>query len=263
MIILQSKDYALPYRFFIQLSFKGTHYHGWQIQPNAITVQQTITDGLSKILNEEIQISGAGRTDTGVHAKCFYAHFDSSIDLSQKTQKLAYQLNGILPDDISVQQIFKVKADIHARFSALSRTYKYFISKYKDPFTQDSEYTFFGPLEISQMEEASKILFEYKDFTSFSRLHTQTGNNLCDIFEAYWKEDGDKIVFTIKANRFLRNMVRAIVGTLLLVGSGKIDPMEMHEIIKKADRSGAGPSAPAQGLILTNIEYPDDFAVMS
>ena len=263
MIILQSKDFTLPYRFFIQLSFKGTHYHGWQIQPNADSVEQTITDGLSKILNEEIQITGAGRTDAGVHAKCFYAHFDSSIDLSQKTQKLAYQLNGILPDDISIQRIFKVKADTHARFSALSRTYQYFISKVKDPFTQDFEYTYYGPLRISQMDEASKILFEYKDFTSFSRLHTQTGNNFCDIHEAYWKEDGDKIVFTIKANRFLRNMVRAIVGTLLLVGSGKIDPLEMHKIIEKVDRSAAGPSAPAQGLILADIEYPDNFSVVS
>ena len=263
MIILQSKDFTLPYRFFIQLSFNGTHYHGWQIQPNAISVQQTVTDGLSKILNEEIQITGAGRTDTGVHAKCFYAHFNSSIDLSQKSQKLAYQLNGILPDDISIKRIFKVKADTHARFSALSRTYQYFISKVKDPFAQEFEYTYFGPLKISQMEEAAKILIKYKDFTSFSRLHTQTGNNLCDIHEAYWKDDGDKIVFTIKANRFLRNMVRAIVGTLLLVGSGKIDPLEIHEIINKADRSAAGPSAPAQGLILANIEYPGDFAVGS
>ena len=245
------------HRFFIQLSFKGTLYHGWQIQPNANTVQQTITDALSKILNEQIQITGAGRTDTGVHARCFYAHFESKTDLSARTWKLVFQLNGILPDDISIQRIFKVESDIHARFSAISRTYKYYTSKVKDPFAKDFEYAYYGPLLVKPMEEAAKVLFEYSDFTSFSKLHTQTGNNICKISEAYWQVNGDKLIFTISANRFLRNMVRAIVGTMLQIGSGKISPEDIHEIIKKADRSAAGPSAPAQGLFLTNIEYPN------
>lgn len=246
------------HRFFIQLSFKGTNFHGWQIQPNATTVQQTIADALSTILNDKIDITGAGRTDTGVHASCFYAHFDSKTELSGKVGKLAFQLNGILPDDISIQRIFKVDPETHARFSAISRTYQYHISRVKDPFTKDFEHVYFGQLWLKPMEEAAKILLDYKDFTSFSRLHTQTENNICNIFEAFWQEKDDKLVFTIKANRFLRNMVRAIAGTLLQIGSNKIAPHEVHTIIKKADRSAAGPSAPAQGLILTNIEYPEN-----
>lgn len=247
----------MDHRFFIQLSFKGSLYHGWQIQPNANTVQQTITDALSKILNEEIQITGAGRTDTGVHARCFYAHFESNTDLSARTRKLVFQLNSILPNDISIQRIFKVDSDTHARFSAISRTYQYYISKVKDPFANDFEYAYYGPLLVKPMEEAAKILLEYCDFTSFSRLHTQTGNNICKISEASWQVNSDKLIFTVSANRFLRNMVRAIVGTLLQIGSSKISPEEIHKIIKKADRSAAGPSAPAQGLVLTHIEYPD------
>ena len=251
------------HRYFIQLSYQGTQYHGWQIQPDLPTIQNILNKALSTILRENIEVTGAGRTDTGVHAKCFYAHFNSLSKLLKKENNLVFQLNGILPSDIAVQKIVQVKTEAHARFNAISRTYEYHISQGKDPFSRDFEYYFSGKLNFETMNQAARILFDYDDFTSFSKLHTQTESNICKVTEAVWKKKGDKLIFTIKADRFLRNMVRAIVGTLLQVGTGKIKPEDIRNIINSKKRSAAGPSAPAHGLILTNIEYPENIFMVN
>lgn len=245
-------------RYFIYISFKGTSYHGWQIQPNSITVQNIIDNALSTILNERIVTTGAGRTDAGVHALVFCAHFESMSGDHDTDKNLVFKLNRFLPKDISVSGIFKVRSDAHARFSAISRTYKYYISKVKDPFLQDTSWYIYGNLDINLMNKACNLLVRHSDFTSFSRLHSDTKTNLCTIFNAFW-EDADKfIVFTIKADRFLRNMVRAIVGTIIETGKGKISPEEFEGIISAKDRCRAGKSAPAKGLFLVDIEYPGE-----
>ncbi len=244
-------------RYFLQLSYKGTNYHGWQIQPNAISVQEVIENALTTILREKIAVVGAGRTDSGVHASYFVLHFDfpdSEID----TQKLVHKLNSFLSPDIAVQKIWKVDNETHARFSALSRTYKYFISTKKNPFKTEITYKYLLPLDISKMNKAVKVLFDFEDFTSFSRLHTDVKTNNCKIYLAEWKEENNQLVFTIKADRFLRNMVRAIVGTLLEVGQGKLSVDDFRKIIESKDRGAAGASAPAQGLFLVDIEYPEE-----
>ena len=249
----------MTYRYFISLSYNGTNYHGWQIQDNGITVQSVLNNAMSQILRSEIETVGAGRTDTGVHASKFFAHFDFNKKFSsEELIDLVYKINSNLPNDIAISKIIQVKEDAHARFSALSRTYKYYISPNKNPFKFDSSYFYKGNLEIDLMNEACKILFEYIDFTSFSKLHTQTKTNNCKIYIAKWQIEEDMIVFTIKADRFLRNMVRAIVGTLLDVGRGKIDIEKFREIIEKKSRCEAGFSVPACGLFLVDIEYPED-----
>jgi len=241
-------------RYFLQLSFKGTNFHGWQIQPNAISVQETMEKALSVLLHEEISVIGAGRTDTGVHASFFVLHFDSlNVDLEGKT--LVHKLNRFLPDDIAVQKIWKVDEGVHARFSAISRTYKYFIVTVKNPFQTETSFLYTGMLDVRKMNEAAKVLFEFEDFTSFSRLHTDVKTNLCQIYQAEWIFHENQLIFTIKANRFLRNMVRAIVGTLLEVGKGKLTVDGFRNIIEKKDRAAAGASAPAHGLFLVDIEY--------
>jgi tRNA pseudouridine38-40 synthase len=249
----------LTNRYFIFLSYNGTSYHGWQIQENGITVQSILNKAISQVLRTEIETIGAGRTDTGVHAAKFVAHFDFVKQLSQEELiDLQYKLNSNLPNDIAISKIIQVKEDTHARFSALSRTYKYYISPVKNPFKFGSSYFFKGDLDINLMNDAAKILFEYTDFTSFSKLHTQTKTNNCKIFEAKWEEENGLIVFTIKADRFLRNMVRAIVGTLIDVGRGKIDIKKFKEIIELKSRSEAGFSVPACGLFLEEVEYSKD-----
>jgi tRNA pseudouridine38-40 synthase len=249
-------------RYFIFISYKGTSYHGWQLQPNSVTVQQLLEDALSVVLNAKISATGAGRTDTGVHATYFVAHFDSVSPDLDKTNRLVYRLNSYLPKDISVNAVKKVLPDANARFSAVSRTYKYYISKSKDPFSESSSWLIYGNIEISQMNKACKLLFKHTDFTSFSKLHSDTKTNNCKIYDAFWKEEDNLIVFTIKADRFLRNMVRAIVGTMVETGTGKISLKEFEEIILARDRCKAGKSAPAKGLFLVDIEYPDEiFAV--
>ena len=243
-------------RYFIFISYKGTSYHGWQLQPNSVTVQKIVDEGLSVVLNEKISTIGAGRTDTGVHALFFCAHFESiSPDLASE-KNLVYRLNSYLPKDISVNFIRKVLPDANARFSATSRTYKYYISRNKDPFLDGSSWYIHGDINIAKMNEAGRILFNHSDFTSFSKLHSDTKTNLCKIYEASWKEEGNLLVFTIKADRFLRNMVRAIVGTMADIGLGKMDLEEFEEIILAKDRCKAGKSAPARGLFLVDIEYP-------
>ncbi|MDR2361954.1 MAG: tRNA pseudouridine(38-40) synthase TruA [Prevotellaceae bacterium] len=243
-------------RYFIHLSYKGTNYHGWQVQANAHTVQGELNRALSALLNETIRTTGAGRTDTGVHATRFTAHFDSDryACLSTATN-LVYKLNCILPDDICIADIHPVAADAHARFDARSRTYEYYIHVRKNPFnTEFSAYIPF-PLDWQAMNEAAQTLFDYTDFTSFAKLHAQTKTNCCRITQALWTTTDNGLVFTISADRFLRNMVRAIVGTLIDVGRGKITRDDMRCIIEQKNRCAAGNSVPAKGLFLVTIEY--------
>jgi tRNA pseudouridine38-40 synthase len=243
------------HRYFAQLSFKGTRYHGWQIQPNAISVQEVLEKALSTILREEISVVGAGRTDTGVHATFYVVHFDISEEM-RDCQKLVFRLNSLLPPDIAIQKIWQVPKDVHARFSAVSRTYRYYIATEKNPFQTETAFYYHGKLDKEKMNEAAKILFDYNDFTSFSRLHTDVKTNLCSIYQAEWVTEDEMLIFKIKADRFLRNMVRAIVGTLLEVGKGKLSLEGFRKIIEKKDRGSAGSSAPAQGLFLVDVEYP-------
>ena len=242
-------------RYFVKLAYNGTNYHGWQIQDNARTVQQELNEKISLMLNQKVNLVGCGRTDTGVHAREFYAHFDLPDEYGEVDEMLAFRLNAFLPGDIVIYQVFQVPSGFHARFDAKSRTYKYYISRQKDPFMTGLSYTYHAPLDIKKMNEASGILFGYEDFTSFSKLHTQTKTNICRIMEAGWEEKDGMLVFTIKADRFLRNMVRAIVGTNLEIGKGKLAVEDMKRIIEAKDRSQAGFSVPAQGLFLEKIEY--------
>lgn len=241
-------------RYFIQLQYKGTNYHGWQVQPNATTVQATVQDALSKILGQPMEIIGAGRTDTGVHASFFIAHFDTGNQVD--TTRLCHSLDRIVPHDISIQKVFPVSDDVHSRFSAISRTYKYFINQRKNPFMIETSTYLWGNIDIDLMNHACKILFNHSDFTSFSKLHTDTATNNCHIMLATWETTDSGIVFTIKADRFLRNMVRAIVGTMLDLGRHKITLRQFEDIIISKNRCSAGISAPPQGLFLVDIEYP-------
>jgi len=240
-------------RYFIEFSYNGKNYFGYQIQPKDISVQEELERALSTILREEIKTTGAGRTDTGVHAKKMFAHFDTHLVLPEK---LAHQLNSFLPDDISVKRIFEVRNDFHARFDATFRTYEYYISLDKNPFTTDSAWQHWRrDLDVDKMNEACSILFEYEDFTSFAKLHTDNKTNFCEIYIAKWEQNGTELKFTISANRFLRNMVRAIVGTMVEVGSGKIKPEDLRKVIENKNRNSAGTSAPAHGLFLVDVGY--------
>lgn len=241
-------------RFFIELSYKGTNYHGWQEQPNANTVQAEINRALSTILNTNIEVIGAGRTDTGVHANQMFAHFDCDIDFD--IQNLMFKLNSFLASDIAIKDIFKVKEDANCRFDALSRTYQYHIIQKKDPFNKTA-YFLQNDLDIKAMNEACKYIIGKQDFTSFSKVNTQTFTNNCDVMFAQWEVVNTNLIFTIKADRFLRNMVRAIVGTLLGVGFGKIIAADVAKIIAAKDRSKSGVSVPAHALFLTEVKYPN------
>lgn len=246
-------------RYFIKLAFNGTAYHGWQVQPNAITVQQVVGEALGMILRHDTEITGCGRTDTGVHASEFYGHFEVTPALTPfACSRLTSKLNAFLPKDISIQDIFPVPADAHARFSALARTYEYRISRKKNPFLREFAYHYTQPLDLEKMNACATILKEYQDFSCFSKTHTQTKTNNCKITEARWFEENDQLIFRITADRFLRNMVRAIVGTLLEAGRGKMDATGLREIIASGNRSEAGKSMPACGLFLTEISYPKE-----
>ncbi len=222
-----------------------------------MTVQKVTDESLSVILRENISTTGAGRTDTGVHASFFCAHFDSVAPDLDKEKYLITRLNKYFPPDISVISVRKVIPGANARFSALTRTYRYYISKSKDPFNTETSWFLNVPPDIEIMNQAAKMLPAYSDFTSFSRLHSDVKTNTCRIYEAEWTEDENRMVFTIKADRFLRNMVRAIVGTLVKAGFRKIEIPDFKRIIESRNRGNAGPSAPAKGLFLENIEYPD------
>lgn len=241
-------------RYFLSFSYNGSNFHGWQIQINAVSVQQEIEYALSKIIKKEIKITGAGRTDKGVHAKLMVAHFDAKIS-NEMENSLLFNLNQFLNNDIYFFELQKVKDDAHARFDAISRTYQYHISSVKNPFKQGLVYYFREKLNLELMNEASEILMSFNDFKAFSRTNTDVKTFECTITKAEWLSYRDEIVFKIKSNRFLRNMVRAVVGTILKVGLNKINLFEFSEIIKSRNRSKAGYSVPAHGLFLCEIEY--------
>lgn len=240
-------------RYFLELAYNGKNYFGYQIQPNQISVQEVIEDRLSKILRKQISIVAAGRTDTGVHAKKMFVHFDYEEEL---TAEIIKKLNSFLPKDIAVYNLFLMDEEAHARFDATSRSYNYFISPFKDPFSYESAWIFNRELNVDKMNEAAKLLIKQGDFGSFAKLHTDVKTNICDVREAFWrKNENNQFVFQITADRFLRNMVRAIVGTLVEVGLGKISIQEFNDIIEQKNRSSAGASAPAHGLYLVDVQY--------
>lgn len=244
-------------RYFIYLSYDGSNYHGWQIQPNAATVQETLEKALTLLMRQPVEITGAGRTDTGVNASTMVAHadFPGEIDCKQTV----YRLNRMLPPDIAIHSIKAVTETAHARFDALSRRYRYHISTAKNPFTRRYSCRVTGELDFEAMNSAAATLPEYTDFTSFSKLHTDTKTNNCKVTKAQWVQtSASEWYFEIEADRFLRNMVRAIVGTLLMVGRGKISVEGFREIIEKKQRSEAGDSALAQALFLEEVKYPEN-----
>jgi tRNA pseudouridine38-40 synthase len=245
------------YRYFVELAYNGAPFCGWQIQDNVITIQSTLEEAFSRIMREPIALTGAGRTDTGVHAKKYVAPFDTSQLLNENNcQELCRKLNSYLREAIVIYKIYPVANNLHARFSATSRTYQYFISLEKNPFTVDFSYSLHSDLDVNRMNDACKILHKYTDFSCFSKAHTQTKTNLCTIQKAIWKREKDTLIFTIQANRFLRNMVRAIVGTMIEVGQHKISLDDFRQIIESKNRSAAGLSVPAKGLFLTEVTYP-------
>ncbi|PQJ76002.1 tRNA pseudouridine(38-40) synthase TruA [Polaribacter gangjinensis] len=240
-------------RYFIEFSYNGKKYHGWQIQPEAISVQEKLNDAISTIFRKKIEVVGAGRTDTGVHASQMYAHFDVENEIAED---IVFKLNSILPDDIAVYQVFLVDDQKHARFDAVSRTYQYKIWLGRNPFLLDFSWQIHSlKPNLTKMNEAAKLLMEYEDFQCFSKVKTNVHTFNCNIFEAFWVQNGNELTFTISANRFLRNMVRAIVGTLIDVGLDKISIDDFRKIIESKNRSNAGLSVPAKGLFLTNIKY--------
>ncbi len=245
-------------RFFITLSYNGKNYCGWQIQPNGISVQQTLQEALSTIMRQKIDIVGAGRTDSGVHARNMIAHFDWEQD-GFDAHDLTMKLNRFLPKDIAIHSIKEVELNAHARFSALSRTYSYTITQQKDPYLHEYKHRISFNPDIELMNRLCEILLETDDFTSFSKLHTDVKTNLCNVKQAHWAKtnDGD-YVFTIQADRFLRNMVRSIVGTLLQAGRGQLDEDGFRQIIAAKNRGAAGESAPAHALFLEKVEYPKE-----
>jgi len=259
-------------RYFIELAYNGTNYHGWQTQPNAITVQQLLDKALSTILRTPIETTGAGRTDTGVHARQLFAHFDLMEDGSgemedgvggnntssilPKTSSLTRGVNALLPYDISVKRVIPVHAEAHARFDATQRSYQYHVHFEKDPFLHNMSWLVRDFPDVDLMNQAAQIIMEYTDFSSFSKSNTQVFTNNCKITRAEWVMENNKLVFHISADRFLRNMVRAIVGTLMAVGKGDIPPEAVRDIIESKNRSNAGTSVPACGLYLTEVRYP-------
>lgn len=255
-------------RYFLELEYNGSNFHGWQTQPNASSVQATIENGLNTIFKENIALTGAGRTDTGVHARQMFAHFDVANPIYDE-KRFLLSLNSLVGKDITIKDIRQVEDKAHARFDAKERTYKYFVSHLKNSFLKDFCWHSPNPLDIDSMNQAAETLLETKDFTSFAKLHSDAKTNICDVIEAKWTPlendfEAQKfmgnlnggLVFTITADRFLRNMVRAIVGTLVEVGRHKISKEDFEAIIKEKNRCSAGTSMPAQALFLWRIKYP-------
>ena len=248
-------------RFFIYLSYRGTSYFGWPSQPNQPSVQERLENALSLYTGNPVSVTGAGRTDTGVHALDYVAHFDTEFSLlAENSMKHIYKLNAILPSDIVINDIRRVKDSSHARFDAISRTYKYFIHMNQNPFCNEYSYYFHYKINIDNMNEACKYIIGKHDFTSMAKLHTDVKTNICNVTNAKWElTQENTICFTITADRFLRNMVRAIVGSLLEVGRGKKDIDWIKEILEAKDRGKAGNSVPAKALFLYKIEYPQNY----
>jgi tRNA pseudouridine38-40 synthase len=243
-------------RYFIWFSYDGTQYHGWQMQPNGITVQSELQRCLSLLLRRDISVTGAGRTDTGVHARRMAAHFDVE-QLPMSPQDLTYKLNGLLSQDIAVYSIEPVNDDLHARFSAVARTYHYYVHTKKDPFQRHYSLELHYQLDYKLMNEAGKILLEYEDFGAFCKAGSDVKTTICHVTHAQWHQTSPTSwYFEITANRFLRNMVRAVVGTLIEVGRGKMTLNEFRQVIEGGRRTQAGESMPAKALFLENVEYP-------
>ncbi|MTI41612.1 tRNA pseudouridine(38-40) synthase TruA [Fulvivirga lutimaris] len=247
-------------KYLFEIAYKGTNYHGWQRQKNAMTVQQMVEEAFSKIMRTEISILGSGRTDTGVHCEQQFFHIETESEIPD-ADRLLFKINNYLPEDIAIKNAALVSDNAHARFSAFSRSYEYRMTLVKDPFNAPLRYFFNRPLDIKTMNEAAALLIGKQDFECFSRVKTEVNNFFCDITEAKWVLEGDNLTFYISANRFLRGMVRAIVGTLLKVGLGKITVNQFQEIIDSKDRKNAGAAAPAQGLFLTKVVYPQDIFI--
>ncbi|VXD20804.1 tRNA pseudouridine(38-40) synthase TruA [Marinoscillum sp. 108] len=242
-------------RYFLDISYRGTAFHGWQIQPNAHTVQEEINRALSIILQQDISCLGSGRTDTGVHALQQIAHFDA--ELSDTLDQLQYRLNGLLPAEVSINSIRPVKPEAHARFDAVRRTYHYHLHRQKDPFKTGVSYFFSRSLEAAPIQEAIGLMKNWKNFQAFSKVHTDVNHFDCDIYEINWQETNEGYVFSVSANRFLRGMIRAMVGTLLEVGQGRLNQTDLKNILESGERSRAGRAVPAEGLFLTEVKYPE------
>ena len=243
-------------RYFIELSYNGTNFHGWQVQPNDITVQECLDKALSTFFRQSIVSLGCGRTDAGVHATQFFAHFDLEDVSEGVVNKSIAGINSLLPYTIAVKRIFEVTDHAHARFDASSRSYKYHLHFKKNPFKLNRSWLYKGDLNFDAMNEAAALLLNFTDFSCFSKSNTQTFTNNCKITAAYFEQIEDGLIFTVKADRFLRNMVRAIVGTMVLVGKGEIEISAVAQIIESKNRSNAGQSVPACGLYLVGVEYP-------
>ena len=246
-------------RYFIELSYDGAAYCGWQRQPNDPSVQQTLEQALSTLLREQVEVVGAGRTDTGVNASYYVAHFDSQKGV-EDCAKLVYKLNLILPQDVAVSRVREVRAEAHARFDAVEREYTYYLSQRKNPFRRHSAWQYYVPLDVERMNEAARALTEYEDFTSFAKLNSNNKTNICRVTRAEWRRaewDEDLLIFTIRADRFLRNMIRAIVGTLVDVGRGRYTVEEFRDILHSRDLSRSSAGAPAVGLFLSDVRYDD------
>lgn len=246
------------HRYALNLAYDGSKYHGWQAQTNAVTVQEKVRNALQTILRHKTCVHGAGRTDTGVHASFFVAHFDA-IDEIEDENKFKRSLNGILGKDIAIYHVTKIDKGFHSRFDATSRTYKYFIHINKNPFVKQTSHKFCHDLNVDQMNKACEILLEYKNFKSFEKAHSDNKTSICDVRFAKWEVIENGIVFTITADRFLRNMVRSIVGTMLDVGQGKTSNEKFRKIVESKNRRKAGKSAEAAGLFLVDIQYPEPF----
>lgn len=240
----------------MDISYQGTAFNGWQIQPNGVTVQEELEKGLSLLLRGEISVTGSGRTDAGVHANQQIAHFDHKEEVDES--QLAYKLNSLLSKDIAIHSIRKVDEDAHTRFSATARKYHYHLHQTKNPFKQGLSHYFSRQLDVEEINKGCEIIKDWQNFECFSRVHTEVNHFNCDIFEAKWTQHGSEHLFEIKANRFLRGMVRAIVGTLLELGQGKMNLDDLKEILESKNRSKAGRAVPAEGLYLQEVTYPED-----
>lgn len=254
-------------RYFLRLAYRGEPFHGWQIQPNAVSVQGEIQRALSVILGKDTEIVGAGRTDAGVNASEMFAHFDCDSDLLPRKDSFLRSLNHLCGHDIAFYDLLPVKQDAHARFDALSRTYHYYISHILTPFSRGVSWFVPGQLNYDAMNRAAEILLEINDFTSFAKLHSDVKTNLCNVTEAIWRpaplfeHTGSMMMFSISANRFLRNMVRAIVGTLVEVGRGKLSQEDFRAVIDAKNRCSAGDSVPGSALYLAKVIYPSEIFI--
>jgi tRNA pseudouridine38-40 synthase len=241
-------------RYFIEVAYKGTHYSGFQVQQNAITIQSVVEEALQVFYRQQLQLTCSSRTDAGVHALQNFYHVDTDLPLDKKV----YNLNALLPNDVVIKNIAQVKDDVHARFSGEAREYKYFITQDKNPFLEETAWRYAFPLNAAILNECAAVLFEYKDFTSFSKKHTQVNNFNCEIMLSQWIYENGCLVYNVKANRFLRGMVRGLVGTMLLAGRGNISVAEFRKIIEAKDCTKANFSTPAHGLFLVKVTYPSD-----